>query len=395
MVLGAFRNLHRNAARNRLVDLRRRTLRIGLDGRLASVHLHADRHVERQRAEHLDLVVLGHPVAAAGTENGFGVAALGADVDAHVLDDAEDGNADFLEHLEALPRIEQGDVLRRGDDDRTRYRHLLCQGELDVAGARRHVDHQIIHVAPARLGQQLGQRLGHHRAAPDHGLLGIDEEADRHGLQPVRLHRLEPLAVGRLGAAAADAQHGRQRGAVDVGIEQAYCGALGRQRQRQIDGGGRLADATLAAGHGDDVLDAGNQLDALLHGMRDHFRKDVGADVADAGDRFQLRDHGRAQPFDLALRRIAEFNIERDVIAGNLDVLGTAAADEILAGVGVDDFLECGLNALFGDGHERPLLVTNCWKENEVLVKANAGLGRYAGTKTSCFSEGLRRLYRR
>jgi hypothetical protein len=81
-----------------------------------------------------------HAIAAAGTEDVLGMAALGADVDAHVLDDAEDGDADLLEHLQALARVEQRDVLRRGDDHRAGHRHLLRQRELDVAGARRHVD---------------------------------------------------------------------------------------------------------------------------------------------------------------------------------------------------------------------------------------------------------------
>jgi hypothetical protein len=112
------------------------------------------------------------------------VAALRADVDAHVLDDAEDRDADLLEHLEALAGIEQGDVLRRGDDHRAGHRHLLGQGELDVAGARRQVDHQVVDVAPLRVAEQLLQRLGHHRAAPDHRRFGVDQEADRHGLQP-------------------------------------------------------------------------------------------------------------------------------------------------------------------------------------------------------------------
>jgi hypothetical protein len=42
------------------------------------------------------------------------------------------------------------------------------QRQLGVAGARRHVDDQIVDVAPVGLVQQLVERLGDHRAAPDH-----------------------------------------------------------------------------------------------------------------------------------------------------------------------------------------------------------------------------------
>jgi hypothetical protein len=61
----------------------------------------------------------------------------------------------------------------------------------------RHVDHQVIELAPVGVAQQLRQRLGHHRPAPDHGLLGIDHEADRHDLDAVGAQRRHVLAVGR------------------------------------------------------------------------------------------------------------------------------------------------------------------------------------------------------
>ena len=50
----------------------------------------------------------------------------------------------------------------------------------------------------------------------------------------------------------------------------------------------RLADAALAGGDGDDVLHAGHQLDAALHGVGDDLGIDVDADVADARHGLQL-----------------------------------------------------------------------------------------------------------
>jgi hypothetical protein len=193
------------------------------------------------------------------------VTALGADVDAHVLDDAEDGDIHLLEHLQALARVDQRDVLWRGDDHGAGHRHLLRQRQLDVAGARRHVDDQVIEIAPVGLAEQLVERLGHHRTAPDHRRLDIDHEADRHRLQAVGLQRLHALAVVRLRLLAGQAQHLRLRRAIDVGIQNTDTGAFLGQRQGQIDRRRALADAALAGGHGNDVLDARHQLDAQLH----------------------------------------------------------------------------------------------------------------------------------
>ena len=110
---------------------------------------------------------------------------LRADVRAHVLDDAEHRHFDLLEHAQTLARIEQRDVLRRRHDHGAADRHSLRQRELDIARAGRHVDDQVVELAPARRFQQLHQRLRHHRSAPHHRLLFVDQEADRHDLHAV------------------------------------------------------------------------------------------------------------------------------------------------------------------------------------------------------------------
>ena len=78
----------------------------------------------------------------------------------------------------------------------------------------------------------------------------------RHGLEAVALDRHQRVAVAAW--LFGDAQQARQRGAVDIGIQQSDFQAQPRQRQRQVDRDGGLADAAFAAGHRDDVLDAGN-----------------------------------------------------------------------------------------------------------------------------------------
>ena len=134
--------------------------------------------------------------------------------------------------------------------ERRRLRH----GELGVAGAGRHVDDEDVELAPGDLAQHLGDRRLHHRPAPDHRRLGLDQEADRHHLDAVAVHRGEQplLDDARL---ARQPEQLRHRGAVDVGVEQADLQALCGQREGEVAGGGGLADAALAGGDGDDVAD--------------------------------------------------------------------------------------------------------------------------------------------
>ncbi len=102
----------------------------------AAIGLFADGHVQGQLAEERCVVFLGNAFAAAVAEEGLFVAAVAADVDAHVFDNAQHGDVDFAEHFDAFFAVQQGDVLRGGDDDGAGYRDFLGEGELDVAGAR-------------------------------------------------------------------------------------------------------------------------------------------------------------------------------------------------------------------------------------------------------------------
>src|SRR5450830_780984 len=205
-VFGFIRYLDRYFTGNRLVNSSYLAVWIGHHGRLAGVSVLADRHGQWQCAEEVNVEVLAHFFAAAVTEDFFRMAAVSADVHAHVFHDAQDRDADFLEHLQAFARVQQRDVLWRGDDDRAGDRHFLRQRQLNVAGARRHIDNQVVQIAPVGLFQQLLQRLGDHRAAPYHRLVRIDQEADRRHLHAVVFQRLHRFAV--LGFRTAfDAQH--------------------------------------------------------------------------------------------------------------------------------------------------------------------------------------------
>jgi hypothetical protein len=146
---------------------------------------------------------------------------------------------------------------------------------------------QVVEVAPVGVLQQLLERLRHHRPAPDHRRIGVDQKTNRHRLNAVRLERLQRFAVLRFGPAG-NAQHHRLRRSVDVGIEHADRCAFGSERQRQVDRRRRLAHAAFAAGNRNDVLDAGHQLDAALHSVRADAMADGHSDLADAGQRREM-----------------------------------------------------------------------------------------------------------
>ena len=136
-------------------------------------------------------------------------------------------------------------------------RRLLRHGELRVAGAGRQIDDENVEIAPRHLAQHLRDRRDHHRPAPDHGVVFLDQKADRHHLDAEALHRLQH-ARADLPRLAAQSEQFWLRRAIDVGVENAGLQSERGEAEREIAGGGGLADAALAGGDRNDVLDAGN-----------------------------------------------------------------------------------------------------------------------------------------
>ncbi len=82
----------------------------------------------------------------------------------------------------------------------------------------RHVDDQVVEMAPFCIAQKLRDRAVEHWAAPHDGFAGRHEETHAHDAQVVFGDWLES-AVFQVGAFV-DAQEMRNAGAVDVGIHQ-------------------------------------------------------------------------------------------------------------------------------------------------------------------------------
>ena len=95
--------------------------------------------------------------------------AMVADEVGHVLDDAEHGHVDALEHEDAAGNVDQREGMGRGDDNGAIERGLLDERELDIARAGRHVDDEVIEVAPIGLVEDLLHVSGNHGPAHDGG----------------------------------------------------------------------------------------------------------------------------------------------------------------------------------------------------------------------------------
>ena len=216
------------------------------------------------------------------------MAAVAADVDAHVFDHAKHRDVDFAEHFDAFLAVQQGDVLGCGDDDGAGYRDFLGQGELDVAGAGGHVDNEVVEFVPEGLLQQLHHGAADHGAAPDHGGFLGDDEGHGVGLESVGVHGDEVFVFAGIRAFTfRHAEHHADAGAVDVGVEDADPCTFGLESQSQVDGGGGFADTALAGGDGDDVFHAGDRGQVFLDFVGVDFLAHVDVHVLDTIDVFQ------------------------------------------------------------------------------------------------------------
>ena len=102
-----------------------------------------------------------------------------------------------------------------------------------------------VELAPVHVGEELLERPVQHRPAPHHRRVVLEEEADRHQLEVAAHGRHDHLVDDD--RPLVDAEHVRDRVAVDVGVEDADALAEAGERRGEVDRERRLADAALAA----------------------------------------------------------------------------------------------------------------------------------------------------
>ena len=113
--------------------------------------------------------------------------------------------------------------MRGRHDDRLGARQQLPERDGHVAGSRRHVHDERVQLAPVHVGEELLERPVEHGPAPHDRRVLVEEEADRHHLEVAADGRDDhrPLAAVDRDGPLVDAEHVRDRVAVDVGVEDA------------------------------------------------------------------------------------------------------------------------------------------------------------------------------
>ena len=185
-----------------------------------------------------------------------------------VLHHPEHGNVHHLRHTDGLFHDHGDELLRRGHDDDAVDRKRLKYRQRHIAGARRHIHEQEIHVAPDHIRPELLDNVCDHRPAPhDRVVAVLKQKIDGHhadaGSGPGRVQR---FAVAL--RAAMQAKRLGDGGAGHIRIEDADAFAAAACLYRKRGRYEGFAHAALAAHNGDDVLHVGLRIAALLHALR-------------------------------------------------------------------------------------------------------------------------------
>jgi len=285
----------------------------------------------------------------------------------HVFDDAKAGDLNLAKHLDALFRIQQRYILRRGDDNGAGHRHLLRQCQLDITGSRRHVDDQVVEIFPQRLVQQLLHSARYHWTAPYHRRFFIDQIAHRHALDAVRHDWKEVLLALRFRALVLrNAEHDWLAGAVNVGVENADARTLGRQRQRQVYCCSRFANTAFAGCDRDDIAHAFHAFHVVLGFVGADAPVEFHIDRRHARDRLHTRFDAVDDFIFLAGCGVTQHYTQANLAAVDIEILDSPTFDEVfLRPVGIGKLLQGGFDGLSGDGH----WATNSGKEGHMPVR--------------------------
>ena len=172
--------LGQNLGGNLLVYLCKFAVRLGGNDWRAVVGIAADVNMQGNFAQKRN-AEFGRGRLCAGMAEDVGpVAAFGTQIIAHIFDNAQYRYINFFEHINAFNRIYQSNVLRCGNDDRSRKIEFLRKGNLDIAGSRRHINHHNVNLSPVNLGQQLLNGTAGFGAAPNQSRILGDEGPDGH-----------------------------------------------------------------------------------------------------------------------------------------------------------------------------------------------------------------------
>src|SRR4029434_5636062 len=185
---------------------------------IAVVAADADAGIDFDFAEDGNTVSTGGACALTVTEDVHRLSAVRTGKGGHVFDDAKNFHVDLAEHFDGFADVGERDSGRRGDHNRAGHSNSLNESELDVAGAGRKINNEVIELTPLGAAQKLRDDAVKHRTAPDHRLVARMEQTHVNHSQARNFDgddapvlRGERLLVG--------AEHDGHVGTVDVGVE--------------------------------------------------------------------------------------------------------------------------------------------------------------------------------
>ena len=183
---------------------------------------------------------------------------MGARHVGHVLHQAEDRHVHHGHHVEGLANDHLDEVLRGRDHHDALDGKGLEDREGHVAGSRRHVDEQVVKLAPGALLEELPESAGNHGPAP-HDWVGLvlEYEIGAHDLDAALGDSGDEHLIHSRGTLACKAQHLGDGGAGDVCVQDAHASAGASQLDGQASADKRLAHAALAGNDPNHMVDLG------------------------------------------------------------------------------------------------------------------------------------------
>ena len=152
-------------------------------------------------------------------EDCFFVAAVAADMDTHVLDNADNRNSNLAEHFDTLAGIQQGDILRSCHYYSAGQWNFLCQRQLNITSTWRHINYQEVQLTPVGLRKQLLKGTACHRSTPDRrGPFG-GHKAHRHTADTMGHQGLQQFIVHIGPSARWYAQQRALARTIDISVE--------------------------------------------------------------------------------------------------------------------------------------------------------------------------------
>ena len=135
------------------------------------------------------------------------------------------------------------------------HRQRLENRQRHVAGSRRHIHKQEIHILPDHVLPELLDRTGNDGTTPDNGgFLVLQKQVDAHDVNADTALDGQDAVLGAAGGAAHAEQLGNGR-AGDVGVQNTDLVAQTAHRDGQHGAGHAFAHAALAGYHADHLFD--------------------------------------------------------------------------------------------------------------------------------------------